>query len=186
MSAPSLKAVPPLSDEDRVRRTVIVCRHCLWNIAYFRAGWRKGKIRVRREFWAAANGNFIDAAILEWCKLFADPNGLHRWSRSVADEAAFAAALYRRLRLTEPEFAAYIQTFKHPRDKFIAHLDGEPTMNLPWLRPARASAALLCDYLLNDPSTGRWFRFHERTSAGEFYANCYEDAVSEYRRAARP
>jgi hypothetical protein len=185
MSAPPLKAVPPLSDEDRVRRTVILCRHCLWNIAYVRAGWSRGKIRVRREFWVALNGNFIDAAILEWCKLFADPSGLHRWSKSVADQTDFAAALYHRLRLTESEFAAYIQTFKQPRDKFIAHLDAEPRMYLPWLRPARTSAAFLCDYLMNEPSTGRWFQFHEKTTSRVFYANCYKHAVSEYRQAVR-
>jgi hypothetical protein len=183
VSAPLLKTVP-MRGEDRVRRTVILCRHCLWNIAYYRAGWRKGKLRVRRAFWVGANGNFIDAAILEWCKLFADPKGLHRWRKSVAVQTEFAAALYRRLHLTESEFAAYIQTFKQPRDKFIAHLDAEPTMYLPWLRRARASAALLCDYLLNHPSTAHWFRFDEKTSARDFYANCYKHAVAEYQRAA--
>jgi len=63
--------------------------------------------------WIAANGAFMDCAILEWCKLFAEPKGKHRWSRSVADKTAFAAALYRRLRLTESDFSAYIKTFKH-------------------------------------------------------------------------
>ncbi len=184
MSARPLKVVS-LSDEDRVRRTVILCGHCLRNIAFYRAGWRMAsEIRVQRQFWVAANGNFMDSAILEWCKLFADPNGQHRWSKTVADKTVFAAALYRRLRLTESEFSAYIKTVKHPWDKFIAHLDAGPTMYLPRLRPARASAALLYDYLLNDPSTAHWFRFDERLSARDFYAHWYKRAVSEYRQAA--
>jgi len=185
VSTPPLKVVP-MSDQDRVRRTVLLCGHCLRNIAFYRAGWRMGKIRVRRQFWIAANGAFMDSAILEWCKLFAEPNGKHRWSRSVADKTGFATALYCRLRLTDSEFSAYIQTLKHPRDKFIAHLDAEPTMYLPWLRPARASAAFLYDHLLNDPSTARWFRFEEKISARDFYAKWYKHAVAEYRRAGGP
>ena len=176
----------PMSDEDRVRRTAILCGHCLRNIAFYRAGWlpTRSDIRVRRQFWIGANGAFIDLAILEWCKLFADPKSQHYWSRSVADKSAFAAALYRQLRLTELEFAAYIESFKQPRDKFIAHLDAEPTMSLPRLRVARASAAFLYDHLLNDASTAHWFKFDPRPSAVQFYSVCYDLAVYEYRRAA--
>jgi hypothetical protein len=176
-----------LSEEDRVRRTVLLCGHCLRNIAFYRAGWRADRtdVRVRRQFWIYANGAFMDCAILEWCKLFAEPGGKHRWSKSVADQTGFATALYKRLRLTESEFAAYIKTFKHPRDKFIAHLDAEHVMDLPRLRVARASAAFLYDYLLNHASTARWFMHDERPSARDFYRACYEHAISEYRRAVR-
>jgi hypothetical protein len=172
-----------MSEEDRVRRTVILCRHCLRNIAFFRAGWRvgSGSTRVRRQFWIAANGAFMDCAILDWCKLFADPGGKHLWSKTVADKNGFAAALYSRLRLTESEFSAYVKTFKHPRDKFIAHLDVEDVMYLPQLRVARASAAFLYDYLLNDASTAHWFRHDGNPSAQDFYKACYEHAISEYR-----
>jgi hypothetical protein len=70
-----------LTTEDRVRRTAILCEHCLRNIAFYRAGWyRQSKIRVSRQFWIGANGNFMDIAVLEWCKLFADAKGQHHWS----------------------------------------------------------------------------------------------------------
>lgn len=187
VSAPPLKAVP-LSDEDRVRRTAILCGHCLRNIAFYRAGWRPTRrdLRVQRQFWIAANGAFIDSAILEWCKLFADPKGKHYWSKSVADKSGFSNALYRRLRLCEAEFSAYIQTFKQPRDKFIAHLDAEPTMYLPRLRVARASAAFLYDHLLSDESTAHWFGYDKRPPARDLYKACYDIAVYEYRRAQVP
>jgi hypothetical protein len=175
-----------MSDRDRVRRTVILSLHCLRNIAFYRAGWRANNFRVRRQFWIAANGAFMDSAILEWCKLFADPNGKHRWSRSVDDKAGFAEALYRRLRFTEAQFSAYAKTFKHPRDKFIAHLDEEKLMNIPRVRVARASAAFLHDYLVGGPATSRWFSSTERESARQFYSFWYRKAVSEYRRAAQP
>lgn len=184
MSARPFKLAPPLSDQARVRRTVILCGHCLRNIAFYRAGWRAGKDRVHRQFWIAANGNFMDSAILEWCKVFADPKGKHYWSKSVADNAAFSIALYRRLHITQSGFADYTETMKHPRDTFIAHLDAEHTMYLPFLRIARASAAFLYDHLLTDPSTARWFTQDRRYSARELYRECYEQAVEEYRRAA--
>jgi hypothetical protein len=182
VNSPRLKAVP-LSEQDRVRRTVILCGNCLRNIAFYRAGWRRSKFRVTRQFWIAANGAFVDFAILDWCKLFAEPDGKHRWSKAVTDRTGFAAALNSRLRLTESEFSAYINTLKHPRNKFIAHLDAEPMMTLPRLRAARTSAAFLYDYLLTEPSTSKWFRPGEKSSAREFYASCYRHALYEYRRA---
>jgi hypothetical protein len=171
------------SERARVRNTVILCGHCLRNIAFYRAGWRRKRARVRRQFWIGANGAFIDVAILEWCKLFTDTRGGHRWTRTVADRAGFIAGLLARLRMTQAEFDAYSRTLKHPRDKFIAHLDDYPTMYLPWLRPARASAAFLRDYLLNDAATTHWFQPWEKTSARDFYKEMYEHALEEYQAA---
>lgn len=183
MSAQPFKLVP-LSHGDRVHRTVSLCLHCLRNIAFYRAGFHGYKYRLRRQFWVALNGGFMDTAILEWCKLFSDRRGKHRWNRSVDDEAAFAQALYRCLGCTEAQFEAYIKTFRHPRNKFIAHLDDEDVMTLPRLRMARASAAFLHGYLVNGPSTSQYFSATEREPAQQFYAYWYRKAVAEYRRAA--
>ena len=184
MSAQKLKALP-LSQRDRVRRTAILCLHCLRNIAFYRAGWRRNNFGVRRQFWIAANGGFMDTAILEWCKLFADRNGRHRWSLSVDDNDIFAEALYRHLHLMEEKFSAYVETCKHPRDKFIAHLDEENLMYFPRLRIARASAAFLHDWLVVGPSTSVFFTPQERQSAVQFYSFWYRKAVAEYRQAAK-
>ena len=51
--------------------------HWLRNIAFYRAGWDGTGVRVSREIWKSANSAFIDIAVLEWCKLFADHGGKH-------------------------------------------------------------------------------------------------------------
>jgi hypothetical protein len=172
-----------LSVRERTRRTVILCGHCLRNIAFYRAGWRNYKPRITRQFWISANGSAMDLALLEWCKLFADWKGKHHWSKTVTDKNGFTSGLYSRLRMTEAQFADYVETMKRPRDKFIAHLDEDAMMKLPRLRPARASAAYLHDALLTGKDTQQWFLNEEQSLAREIYAMLYKHAVTEYRAA---
>jgi hypothetical protein len=76
------------TQRDRVRRAAILCVHFMRNLAYYRAGWavrvghsgRSGSshrvlLRNDSQFWRTVNGNCLDACILEWCKLFAEPRG---------------------------------------------------------------------------------------------------------------
>jgi hypothetical protein len=73
---------------ERLRRVLIVCHHCLTNIAYYRGGYSGKKPTYDREsnFWLTANGNFLDAAVLAWCKLFASKEA-HNWKRVVSSIA---------------------------------------------------------------------------------------------------
>ena len=50
---------------ERLRRVLIVCHHCLTNIAYYRGGYSGKKPTYDREsnFWLTANGNFLDAVM---------------------------------------------------------------------------------------------------------------------------
>lgn len=175
-----------LTAEDRVRRTAILCEHCLRNIAFYRAGWyRQSKIRVTRQFWIGANGNFMDIAVLEWCKLFADTKAQHHWSKTIANPAAFMDGLLNRLRFTEEQFARYINSVKRPRDKFIAHLDQDHVMDFPVLRPARSAVAYLHDKLFEDIDTRQWFQRNEIRPASKIYPVFYRDAMFEYVEAAK-
>ena len=173
----------PLTTQDRVRRTAILCGHCLRNIAFYRAGWHNYKFRIARQFWISANGAFMDFALLEWCKLFADWKGKHHWSRTIVDQISFSSGLYARLAMSEGQFLDYIETMKRPRDKFIAHLDEDNMMMLPRLRPARASVAYLYDRLLTGNDTKQWFAHEEQNLARVTYAMLYKHAVAEYRAA---
>jgi hypothetical protein len=168
-----------LTQRDRVRRTAILCCHCLRNIAFYRAGWKHNRFRVQREFWKNANSGCIDIAVLEWCKLFTEARGKHHWSKSVPDEPSFRRGLYAHLGVTEPEFASYGKTIKHYRDKFVAHLDEEPTMFIPRLRQARRSVAFLYDFLRDEPTMAAFLPDASR-SAREFYASWYQHAAREY------
>jgi hypothetical protein len=173
----------PLTARDRARRTATLCGHCLRNIAFYRAGRHRLKLRITREFWKGANGNCIDLALLEWCKLFADSKGKHHWSKTITDQKAFMLGLHARLGYSEAQFNAYVESVRHLRDKFIAHLDDEKTMFFPLLRPARASVAYLFNELLTGKDAKQWFTPQEAHLASKVYSHMYKHAVGEHRAA---
>ncbi len=69
------KAAPPespLTREERLRRVLLVALTFARNMAYYRAA-RDGSgqyVGPGTQFAITADGNFIDMATLEWCKLF--------------------------------------------------------------------------------------------------------------------
>ena len=153
-----------MTRRNRVRRLFILCNHFLRNLAFYRAGWRRGGVhqqptlrRKESQFWVSVNGNFIDICVLEWCKLFGDVKGKHHWSKVVTRQAEFEQQLLQRLRMTPDQFKAYINEMRRYRDKFVAHLDDEPIMYLPRLRPAKGSVAFLYHYLLANENDGDFF-----------------------------
>jgi hypothetical protein len=170
-----------MTHEERIRRVAIVCCHCLRNIAFYRAGWKQKKLRVRRQFWVNANGNFLDTAVLEWCKIFTDRNGKHHWKRVVSNHSSFAAGLFAHLGMTKKEFANYARPILQYRNKFVAHLDDERVANIPRLRMALRSAAYLYDHLRSDPIAKQYLP-EAQLSASEFYAIMYRHAYQEYDR----
>jgi len=80
--------------------------------------------------------------ILEWCKLFGDPNDPHHWRKVVSTPAAFEADLYTRLRVTAARFEAYRVATRRYRDKFLAHLDSDLVMEIPTLDLALSAACI--------------------------------------------
>jgi hypothetical protein len=159
----------PMTRRQRLRRVGILCCHFLRNLAFYKSGWRKGKLIFKDQFWVNANGNFIDICVLEWCKLFGEKRGQHYWRKVVTDQTAFFAELLRAVGQTEAEFDAYIEEMRTYRDKFVAHLDSAEVMNIPTLRTARKSVSFLYGYLL----------------ANEEEDNCFHDAPPEASRFYR-
>ena len=167
----------------RIRRTAILCCHCLRNIAFYRAGWKHHRIVAARQFWINANANFLDIAVLEWCKLFAERGGKHHWARSIPDREEFATGLYAIVGMAPAAFLNYALGVKRYRDKFVAHLDEDSTMWPPRLRVARRCAAYLYDCLRRLPEAADCLR-DANLSASEFYAVMYRHAREEYWRAS--
>lgn len=149
-----------MTRRQRLRRVGILCCHFLRNLAFYKAGWRKGKLIFKDQFWVNANGNFIDVCVLEWCKLFGDKRGQHNWRKVITNQTAFFNGLLLAIGKTETAFDSYIEEMKMYRDKFVAHLDSEEVMNIPKLKVARNSVSFLYSYLL----------------ANEEEANCFHDA----------
>jgi hypothetical protein len=184
MNAAASSIPAPLSRDERLRRIAIVCCHFLRNLAFYRAGWRydtdfrERAHRTTDQFWVNANSNSLDICVLEWCKLFGDKKGNHRWSRVVSDPQ-FLHKLVQRLKLTEDQFNAYAKQMREYRDWFIAHLDDERTMHLPRLRIARQSIAFLYDHLVQLEDTTNALP-DARRSAAQFYAFWFRQGRQAY------
>jgi hypothetical protein len=146
--------MPILTRTDRLRRVVIVCSSFVRNLGYYRAGWHETAKHLLTEtathasFWRQMNSNSLDVAVLEWCKLFIDRQGEHCWRRIVADEDKFKAALLDRLKLTADQFQQHCETMRGYRNKFVAHLDTDATMNIPMLDVADAAARFYHEHVV--------------------------------------
>jgi hypothetical protein len=88
-------------------------------------------------------------AVLEWCKLFADPKGKHHWKKVVDDHIALQSALLANLSLTQDAFEAFIKNVRQYRDRLLAHLDDDKNMNIPNLDIVIVSARFLYGHLMN-------------------------------------
>jgi hypothetical protein len=170
--------------QDRLWRAVDTCRHCLKNIAFYRAGWRMGQYRASGVFWQNANNAFFGLAISEWCKLFADGKGRHHWSLLVENRKRFEWELFKRVRKSEAQFKDYLKMAKGARDKAVAPLDEHTAMQMPNLRTARTSVAYFHDYLLHLPNAIRSAADEENLAAASLYRGWYRVARLEYRSAA--
>src|SRR5712692_8894779 len=94
-----------MTRRDRLRRDLLLCIQCLRNLAYRRAGWHAGRLRLNdRQFWRTVNGNFLDVCVLEWCKVFGSKRDPHCWRNFVSDPSGFKTDLLRHLSLDEAEF----------------------------------------------------------------------------------
>lgn len=89
---------PPLSRRERLRRTALLCAHCIRNLAYYRAARTDGALTfsARNRLHVTINGNFLDVMVLEWCKLFV-PREEHAWRNVVTDTVPARPACGRRL-----------------------------------------------------------------------------------------
>jgi hypothetical protein len=137
----------PLTHRERIRRVVLLCCSFSRNVAFYRAGQMEEALPLllneqqpELAFWRQANSNFLDMAVLDWCKLFGDhantPTtrmGKHHWRRVVSDPTAFELGLLGRLRLSGSDFADLITKMRQYRDGFVAHLDDGRVMEPPEL-----------------------------------------------------
>lgn len=168
-----------MTKNQRARRVAMLCCYCVRNAAYYRAGWRNNHISIRDDFWVSANGNFLDFAVVEWCKLFTDQRGKHHWRKVVPDPNAFFPNLLVAIGSNGQEFVIQCGEIKTYRDKFVAHLDDEQRMQIPHLSMVIDSTIYLYSIVreefssaLNDaPSNLRAFYRQRFAHAREHYAN---------------
>ena len=169
----------------RLRRVAILCCHCLRNLAFYMAGWRRGAPVFKDQFWVNVNGNFLDICVLEWCKLFGDLRGKHYWQKVISDPTAFYSGLLRQLGMAEAEFDAFANEMRTYRDKFVAHLDSEEIMHIPNnLILAQKSVSYLYDYLRANEDEADFF-VDAPKKASTFYDHHLRDGKSAYNKLTR-
>jgi len=165
----------PLSRRARLRRTGLLCLHTLRNLAYHRAIAESRQPWREQQFWIAAHNNYIDVAILEWCKLFTDRAGMHHWRKSVTRPKEFTAELYAALRSDVASFQTYALSVKVYRGTFVAHLDEENDINIPRMSIAKLSTQSLYEWLQHHEDDCN--AFHDAPlRADRYYAECFTHA----------
>ena len=139
-------------------------------------------MRIEHQFWLTTVSNFLDIAVLEWCKLFGGKSEKHHWRQIVSQgrQDQFKASLLDRMRMTEDQFVQNRYEMLTYRDKFVSHLDTLPGMRLPHTLPALRGVAHLYHELLDDPAT-TGFLPDAQPSAARYYRYMYRQAQDEWR-----
>jgi hypothetical protein len=101
---------------DQVFRLVYVAR----NVAHHRS-LESFKDDFEQNYWILAFNNFLDIAVLEWCKAFGSKSEATHWSKHVKDPDVFRAGLFHRLTVSEDEWRTYWESIKNYRDEVVAH-----------------------------------------------------------------
>jgi hypothetical protein len=159
---------------DRQRRVARLCCHCIRNIAFYRAWYLEHKPHEDKNFWVNANGNFLDIAVMEWCKLFAE-NGKHDWTTAVMHNATFLNDMLAAIGKTEQEWDEYKKAMRKYRDKFVAHWDDLDAIKIPELDSGRDSAVYLLDHLVEVEGEGPEQWEGVPYPAADFYAQRLAD-----------
>lgn len=121
--------------EITVRWTHKLLGSFLCNLAYYKAGWNdKNFICTNSNFLISANNNFLDIAVLDWCKLFADKKGDHYWGRATNNPDILSNFL-QSIGISEEEFLRYETDIRAYRDQYVAHLDKKLNVYVPILGP---------------------------------------------------
>ena len=84
----------------------------------------------RLNFWRVIYGNFLDVAVIDWCKLFGSDHEEHQpvhWKSVVPVERhdEFRAGLLDAIGITQAEWEKYWRKMKAYRDKQAAHFNAE-------------------------------------------------------------
>ena len=164
----------PVTKGDRLRRVVLLCAHFARNMAYYRAGHNR-LTKESPQFWITVDCNFIDAAVIEWCKLFDDPSGKHFWGKVVGDPLRFEVGMLSHLGMSASEFAAYVNKMRRYRDKFVAHLDDLAVMDIPFLDTARAAVEFYhSEVVKREADTGDLVGLPSDLT--DYYRRCFDQA----------
>ncbi len=166
-----------MTREQRLRRVALLCIHLTRNLAYTRAIHKFVVEKKGGDFWITMQGNCLDTAVLEWCKLFAEKKGKHSWHRIVDDPDEFKSRLLEDLKITKEIWESKICELRAYRDAFVAHLDSEETMNIPGMDLPFEMITYYFNYILGYENELNIFRGIP-TNLNDYYQIHYDEAAS--------
>lgn len=79
------------------------------------------KSQFKQSYWIIIFNNFLDMAVLEWCKVFGTHSEPTHWKKIVEDHESFRKGLLGRLAMDEGGWKAYWEELKNYRDSQVAH-----------------------------------------------------------------
>ncbi len=166
-----------MNREKRLRRVALLCVHFARNLAYSRAIHRSVLRKKEGDFWITMQGNCIDTAVLEWCKLFGENNGKHAWHRMVDDPELFKSELLNNLHITEDVWETKRNELRTYRDSFVAHLDSEETMNIPDMDLPFEMIKFYFNVILGYENASTIFRGFP-TNLNDYFLIHYDEAIA--------
>lgn len=118
----------------RIRKCYRLCHTTLQNSAYYRGGASVlTEVKMPDQFAIVSRNNFLEVAILNWCKLFADAGGKHHYKKVILDAAKFETRLSTALKMELSAFEDAAKAVAHYRNKEIAHADVYYEIDIPRL-----------------------------------------------------
>lgn len=172
-----------MADSKKIRRIARLCLYVIGNIACYKAGWTNQKtFKIDTDFWRKVNGNFLDIATLDYCKLFVDINGKHHWSTIFSDKKVFREKLFTSINLSEECYKNEVVEIKKYRDKFLAHLDEPTSLYYPNSEIILKSSIYLYHQLATNSKTIMALSDVD-IEPQDFYDKYYEDALKEIKNA---
>jgi hypothetical protein len=167
---------------------VILCASFARNVAYFRAGQSqigsaaRSPSHASAAFWTQTSANFLDIAVLEWCKLLGDEKDKHFWRNVVTDPPAFEARLHAHLGMAASDFVDLAKKMRRYRDKFVAHLDSDAKMDIPLLTAALAANSFYHEHIVKaEADAGDLFGLADTSDKfAKGYEQCFKEAERIY------
>lgn len=145
-----------MNKKTKVKKSCLLCLSFVRNFAFYLAAYNVdgshivgGTPSLANQYWNTTQGNHIDIAVIEWCKLFgSDRQEKFHWKSVVNDAARYKKQLLTVFGQGETEWAVYRETILKYRDKFVVHLDEEKDYVVPYLKMALKLVENHYDYLL--------------------------------------
>ena len=166
-----------MTRQERIRRVAWLCIHFTRNLAFYRAIRDLELGKKEGDFWITMEGNCLDIAVLEWCKLFGEKTGEHSWHKMARDRDSFRASLLSDLSIKQSEWDAAWSKIREYRNKFVAHLDSEHMMHPPDMKLAQGMVKFYFEQMHADKDGANALAGF-LTDLDAYYDLCYSDTLA--------